>query len=70
MWIYNEGDWYTNEAGNSIWYVERNPCRCCPDSYFIEYKSPVTGRRTVRFDVFSTKDFNRVKKQYGIRKLC
>ena len=53
MWKYNDGTWYTNIAGNSIWYIEKNPCGCCPDSLFIEYKSPITYNKTVKFTSYS-----------------
>lgn len=67
-WSY-VGDWFVNEAGNSIFYVERNPCKCCPDSYFIEYSSPITKRKTIKFDVFTSECFRRVLKQYKLIKL-
>lgn len=40
-WDYKDGHFYVNEAGNSIVYLEQNPCRCCPTSVMVEIKSPI-----------------------------
>jgi hypothetical protein len=68
-WNYKDGDWYVNEAGNSIFYIENNPCRCCSNAYMVEYRSPVTGNKTTKFDVFSHEEFHRIVSHYKLIKL-
>ena len=51
-WKYTDGKFYVNEAGNSIYYIEVNPCRCCPDSIMVEYKSPIVKRGTVVYTTY------------------
>lgn len=68
-WNYKDGHFYVNKAGNSIFYIERNPCRCCPDSFMIEKKTPI-HKKTVSFTHYmNDSEFKTYKGNWRLRKL-
>lgn len=53
-WKYINGKFYTNKSNTGIWYIETNPCGCCPDSHMIEYRAPCTENKNVVFTLMSS----------------
>jgi hypothetical protein len=35
-WSYTKGSFYVTGDGTGIFYIEKNPCGCCPKSYLVE----------------------------------
>jgi len=50
-WKFIDGKFYVNTAGNIIYYLEVNPCGCCPNSMLIFRKGPI-DRRVASFTLY------------------
>lgn len=71
-WKYTDGQFYVSNSGNGIFYIEVNPCGCCPHSYMQEYKNPTTGNKTTKYTSYFdeyTPNIKTLEKRYGLRKL-
>lgn len=62
-WNYNNGNFYISESGYYIYYLEQNPCKCCPDALLVEYKSPLVGKKTRDYTIhIAEEDFAKERK--------
>jgi len=68
-WSYKNGSFYVSGNGIFIFYIEKNPCGCCPESYLVEKSRPDLVRKTVSMTYFSTKQVDLIKESYKLIEL-
>lgn len=66
-WSYKNGSFWVSESGVFIFYIEKNPCGCCPDSYLVERNKPEFKRATNTLTVYG--NINDYIKSYKLREL-
>lgn len=68
-WNYQRGKFYVSRSGVFIFYIENNPCGCCPSSWMIEKSRPDKVRATTSFSIFSKAQLESIVNSYGLKEL-
>lgn len=67
-WNYKDGDFYVSRYGTLIFYIEENPCGCCPDSVMVEGQYLI-GKKKTTSSTTSKESIEHLKNNYGLIKL-